>query len=344
MDLLLSIITSDWFVIVAIVWGITAISVRDKRSQLIETIADILTKPIIFQADPEPTSVRTYPRRFFETVAGILTFQVLEVMKRLVKIGKSWRKELGERFAPDESSFWKMMGSVVLLFLMVAFLFADLIAIFNTLDVLGLVASIPPIFRFYEFAVTLGSFFTIVLAGLLLIEIFGRPIFTDIANQTRAAKLILTWVAIALIFSGLAVAISLGLIRYEAISDPIGNILNADLGSFNDLVITVLVPANTILSTFLIVSEGLKGIPILILWITQIVVTAAVVVLFVFGVLNYPLWFSVDFIYRIILMCLYVIFFYVLTPLDKILDWKPFAGEEVSNPTNDKPTTKDTSG
>jgi hypothetical protein len=44
------------------------------------------------------------------------------------------------------------------------------------------------------------------------------------------------------------------------------------------------------------------------------------------------------------LICLYVIFFYVLTPLDKILDWKPFAGEDVSNSTKDKTTTKDTPG
>lgn len=327
MSLLQSIISSDWFVIVAIVWGVIAIANRKSRDLVLEKVVDLITKPIVFQSDSDPRSVKPYARQLLETLARILTSGVLGVSTRLIQMGRTARRRNEERFSKDETSFWKMMGSVILFLSMIAFLYADLIAIFNTLEVLGLVTEIPAIFRHYEYAVTFGSFFTIVLAGLLLIEIFGKSIFTDTANQLRPAKLLLTWVSVLLVISGLGVAISLGLIRYRALSnlDPV---TNAELTNFNNLVITILVPANTIVSTFLIVSEGLKGIPIVGLVVVQVVISLAVAVLFAFGVINYPLWFAVDMGYRIVLVCLYLLFFLVLTPLDSILSWKPFSGDE----------------
>lgn len=336
MDLLRTIISSDWFVIVAIVWAVIAIANRDARDRVMETVGRLITKPIIFQIDSNPENVGSYPRQFLETMAKILTSGVFAVSNRLIQVGGTSRKRMEDRFSKDETSFWKMMGSVILFISMVAFLYADLIAIFNTLEVLGLVTSIPPIFRHYEYAVTFGSFFTIVLAGLLLIEIFGKSIFTDTASQPRPAKLLLTWVSVILVVSGLAVAISLGLIRYRALTD-LGPIANTDLNNFNNLVITILVPANTIISTFLIISEGLKGIPIVGLLIVQVVISVAVAVLFVFGVINYPLWFGLDVVYRITLIGLYLLFFFVLTPLDLIFSWRPFSGEEEPRHASDNP-------
>lgn len=326
MDLLRSIISSDWFVIVAIVWGVIAIANRKSREIVLETVVDLITKPIIFQPDSDPRSVKPYARQLLETLAKLLTSGVFGVTNRLIQVGRSSRKRNEERFSRDETSFWKMMGSVILFIAMLAFLYADLIAIFNTLEVLGLVTNIPEIFRPYEYAITFGSFFTIVLAGLLLIEIFGRPTFTDTANQLRPAKLLLTWISLILVISGLGVAVSLGLIRYRALSD-LDPVLNANLTNFNNLVLTILVPANTIISTFLIVSEGLKGIPIVGLLIVQMTISVAVTVLFVFVVINYLLWFALDIAYRMLLVGLYLLFFFVLTPLDSILTWKPFAGE-----------------
>jgi hypothetical protein len=339
MNLLRSIITSDWFVVGAIVWCIMAIANRDERHRLMKTVGELIKKPFVFQVDPNPESNAFYARQSLETIAKILTSDIFGISYRIIQAGGTWRKRIEERFSKDESSFWKMLGSVVLLALMIAFLYADLIAIFTTLEVLGLVLNTPPAFRHYEYAVTLGSFFTIVLAGLLLIEIFGRPIFTDIANQTRAAKLILTWVAVILIFSGLAVAISLGLIRYSALTD-LGSPANADFEKFYILVITILVPANTIISTFLIVSDAMKGIPIVGFLIVQGGVFSAAGVLFIFGLVNYLLWFGLDVVYRVILMSLYLIFFFVLTPLDSILAWKPFSRKELTPTSSHAPTTK----
>jgi hypothetical protein len=340
MNLLHSIVASDWFTIGVIVWCIIALANRDKRQQALDTVSELIIKPIIFQNDSNPGSVKLYPRQSLETIARILTSGVFGVSNRIINVAGIWRKHIENRFSADESSFWKMMGSVIFFFAMGAFFYADLIAIFNTLDILGLlVTSIPPAFRHYEFGVVFGSFFTIVLAGLLLMEIFGKPIFTESANQPGPVKLLLTWISVFLVISGLSVAISLGLIRYGALTS-FGPISNSPLNNLTYLILTILVPANTIISTLLIVSEGLKGIPVIGFLIVQILISCAVVILFVFGLINYPLWFGFDIVYRVVLSNLYLIFFFILTPLDSILSWKPFTKEEPKHSSDTTTPTK----
>jgi len=103
-------------------------------------------------------------------------------------------------------------------------------------------------FQHYEWAITFGSFFTIVIAGLVIFEIFGRPVFTDFAEQPRVAKFIITWLAIILTITGLAVVIGLGLIRFRLIN-PLPPSLDSSVVKYDDVVITILIPANVILST-----------------------------------------------------------------------------------------------
>ncbi len=341
MNLLLSIVQSDWFVIFAIVWGVIALADRTERESLLATIGDLITKPVIFKHDINFNSIRFYAREFLETVSSALTSGVFTVIISLMEVGKLWRKNLEERYSKNDSSLWKMIGSVILLLAMVAFLYADLIAIFNTLNQSGLILDVPVMFRRYEYAVTFGSFFTIVLSGLVLIEIFGRPIFMDMASQPKAARTLLTWISIFLVISGVAVAIGLGLDRYRALSNLDPNI-ESNIGDFNTLVLTVLVPLNSIIATFLIVGEGLKGIPIVAVLVGQIGLYFSVAFLFVFGVINYPLWFAIDGVYRLILIGAYIVFFYILAPLDQILSWKPFGNEIEADNLNDNPmaTTK----
>lgn len=326
MNLLLSIVQSDWFLIIAIVWGIIALTDRDERESLLVTIGDLITKPVIFKHDENSRSIRFYAREFLEYVSSALTSGLFAVITRLMGMGKLWRKNLEERYSRDDSSLWKMIGSVTLLIAMVAFLYADLIAIFNTLNQSGLILDVPEVFRRYEYAVTFGSFFTIVLSGLVLIEIFGKSIFMDMTSQPRAARVLLTWVSIFLVISGVAVAIGLGLDRYRALAN-LNPTLESNIGDFNTLVLTVLVPLNSIIATFLIVSEGLKGLPIVAVLLSQIALYAVVTFLFLFGVFNYPAWFVIDVSYRLALIVSYLVFFYILAPLDRIFSWKPFAGE-----------------
>lgn len=344
MNLLLSLIQSDWFVVVLIVlvvvafiWCIIALASRDERDYLLETIGKLITKPVIFLKDQNPHSVKFYPRELLETVSTALTYGSFKAIKTISETGKIWRKKLEDRYSKDDSSLWKMIGSVMLLIATIAFLYADLIAIFNTLNQMGWITEVPTMFRNYEYAVTFGSFFTIVLSGFVLFEIFGWPIFTNWADQRRIAKLLLILTSILLVVLSVAVSIGLGLDRYRQLSnlDPV---TSANISAFNTLVLTVLVPLNSILGTFLIFSEGLKGLPIFGNLISQIVLYIAIAFLFAFAILNYPLWFGIDILYRFMLIFSNILFFFMLTPLDKIFNMKIFNEPEKTD-TNGKPIT-----
>lgn len=326
-----ALLSSDWFAIIAITWAIIAFANKDKRGELLSVFFDLLTKPIIFYSDPNAKSVGPYARELLETLARVMTSGIFDVTQKTIAIGKEWNARLSEKFSDDDASFWKMLGSVILFLLMMAFFYADLIAIFSTLNEIGLGSTPPKIFSNYEHAITIGSFFTIVLAGFLLIEISGTSIFTEFANQPKVARGLLTLVSVVLVFSGLAVAISLGLVRRDALIG-VSNLANdaSYLGGFNNLIITVLVPANSILSTFVIASEGAKGIPIVSLLLAQALGTIVVAMMFVFAVVNYAVWFVVDILYRSILMGVYLVTYYVFTPLDAMTSWKPFREEDSS--------------
>ena len=323
MNLLLTILQSDWFVIFVVVWAIIAIAIREEREKLMDTIESIFRKKIVFQEDSEPI-IRYYARNLLETIAKALTLGILDTAKNLIQKTKVWGQTQRDLFSKstDKPTYRKMLGAVVLLIVMLFFLYADLIAIFNTLEVYGITSTIPIGFRNYEYAVTFGSFFTIVIAGLILFEIYGRSEFTDMASQPYRAKLIYATLSWILVILGLVVVISLGLIRYRLITN-ISPLPDANIGSFNDLVMTIVIPLNVIFATALIVGEGLKGLPLFILGLVWIVIGVGVSFLFIFAMVNYVLWFLIDMIYRIILISLYVLFFLIITPLDKIFSRKP---------------------
>jgi hypothetical protein len=113
--LLRSVIFSDWFVVGVIVWGIIAIANRVARNLVMETVGELITKPIIFQTDSDPGSVKLYARQLLETLAKLLTSGVFGISNRLIQIGRTSLKRNEDRFSKDETSLWKGISVIGLL-------------------------------------------------------------------------------------------------------------------------------------------------------------------------------------------------------------------------------------
>ncbi|GEM_PF-6888238 len=311
-------LTSDGFYYFLFVWVLICIASAAKRNILLEKLKNLTSKPVIFDEDKsEP--VDFYPRTAFERIAkAIVDFLEKPFISIIDGLGK-WINGL-KSLVTDSEKKWLPFGYSLFFLLLVFFIFADAIAIANTLVFYGLldVADLwEPLTR-YEFATAGGSLFAILVAGLITSEIYSTK-----SQFTEWDKIEGTWKDIAkaftriLIISGFVVVFFLGMQRLISL----GYFTNfgSTVRSGVDFVVTILIPLNTVLATALILIEGYKGLALVIILFLAIVLATVHILDYLSPLIRYVLPFTIDVVYRLILMAAFIIGFFIITPIDLVI-------------------------
>lgn len=305
------------FQIFAITWGVIGIINKNEREKLMDHLHDLISRPHIFIEDFSQSEVRFYARKTLESIASALTTGFINLGKKIFESLRGWVRNYQSASLQNGMTASKTFGMFLLFVFLFFFLWADLIALFNTLEAKGFITSIPNIFINYHLAITFGSFFTVIVSAIVAFDLVGKGEFTDFNEYGTIGKGIVGLMTLILAISGLTAITGLGLVRYRLLTDLLPT-QEIQLEQFEDFVITVLVPFNTVLSTAL-VHKGFKAIPNLVLWVAWIFLGVFSFLLYLISVLDFVIFFIFDILYRIILVILYIIGYYLLNPIDTII-------------------------
>jgi len=336
----------------AVVWLLAAIANRTKRGNLKNKLSTIVSIPSVYtpiKENGETKDIEFYPRANLERAAQAwrLWF-VTPVEKMFSEIAELFLslqtnvlpKSTDENFEEkSNTNFWKVFNYFILLLLVLGYLCADAIIVVNTLESFGIIPHDFPtvlqrytivniiviffesLLQRYDIAILFGSLISVILGGIIANDIFGDGDFTD-WNVKRESK----WgwfgkfVSVLLIFSGIYVIASLGAARYGRLVAVSGNVLSflQDNGQF---VINILTPINAALATALIAEDAFnKGGKILVLMALAFLLGVLAVIWYFVGAIYGTIVYLVDVLWRLVLGASGIAVFFMLTPLDDVVE------------------------
>lgn len=213
---------------------------------------------------------------------------------------------------------WKLLGQLITLLFLMFFFVPDAIVITGVLDVMGFPIDLPEsaqnFLGQYGVAIAAGTFFSVIVSGFVLFEVFGRSEFSDFGTYPDGLKKTVRVAAIALILSSLICGISLGFVAWKVTGQ-----IPAWLSWTDSLVqfsINVLVRANVLIATALILLEALKGSRSLVSVLLAIgVLVFGAIFIFVSVLANFGR-LLFDWIGKLFRWILWLISFLVFAPLD----------------------------
>lgn len=302
----------NWLLIFVALWLLLALLNREERENLGNLLAEIVAKPSVQVGN----SSNIYSKDELEGMAHRLADTIITPIDSLANHLKGWIDGMRERISSPGKP-WKHFGYVLLLIFLILFIYADAIAIANTLEAVGLLSGVPPLLTRYEIAVTLGSIGSVVVAGMIAHEIFGKAEFTDWNEGHGLWKVIAALITIFLLIAGLVVVVALGLARYRVFVtlEPAADVRIQQLVS---AAILILVPVNTVLATILIHREGIKGIQVLFLLLTNILLILVLFWLYLIKPIGALGIIGLDVVLRGLIAALFVLAFFFFTPFDTI--------------------------
>jgi hypothetical protein len=323
MDLALyNLINSPIFWILVGIWiAISLFSVK-RLTELGNKLWGLISKPVVFEHDDDPDSIRGYPRAFLEAIAKVV-FSALQMPFHglVVGLGK-WTSEQTQKYSETNKPF--LAFGLMLFFLLTAlFIYLDLIAITQALVSLGLVplGTVWEPLNNYALAMAGGSIFAILIAILILEQIGSEVSAFTYWDQRRQGS----WIRIArvlinfLIVSGTVAVLLLGLQRLIAL----GYI--QDLRETVELAvnvgISILVPLNTILTTSLIFSEGILGFAVFLTLLAGLLRIIFFALDYVAVAVGWFFPFALDVIYRLVFFVLIVVWYFFYTPINIVGTW-----------------------
>lgn len=317
-NLLYSWVHSVLFWVVVIMLLMVWFGWKKKRDVLLSALSGLITKPVIFEEDSDPESVRFYQRRFLEKIASGLKTHLVDPFGTLANNFKRSILQQGVTYASDKEHPWRTFMPVFMFAMLVVFIFADAIAIVNTLQLLQLVEVVPVFLRNYGIAATLGSLAAFVIGIFVLTEVLAKESkYSTYSEKDPVVKDIIKFLAVYLSIFGLLVVIFLGLDR----AVMLGWIPESDIISVGAKVATmVFVPLNTVIATALIFDEGIKGfVTILIVteWILYALLVSINYLTHLLGGLALP--FLLDIVIRLLLIIIYLLFYIIVTPIDFLI-------------------------
>lgn len=321
-NLIVNLLNSEWFYIFIGIWALVSIGHKSERDLLLEKLKDLISKPVITDPDDNANSVPFYPRKTFERIAIAVRSALVQIP---AQINDNLKKGISAQynFVVNSERRWKVLGYAINLIFMFFFVWADGISIANALNSIGLLSRVWEPLRDYSTAVAIGSFFSIVIGALVARDVFSeRSDFSDWEEQKGAWKTAAKVITVALILMGFFVVIMLGIGRLQSlgrISEPF-NAYALSLVNFTSLVI---VPLNTVLGTILIHYEAFKGLLLVLILIEGITVIIMTGIEYIAGILGAMGPFTVDVFYRFMLSVIFIISFFLITPLDLLTSLIP---------------------
>lgn len=288
-----------------VTWLLIAFGNSKERDDFMEKSYKIITAPSQLQEYPEQT-LKDIEQKF---EAALIT-PSKDLLKWLVGVGKA----IWEKYE------WKLIGQFVMFAFLPFFFLADAIAISNVLDTLGLpVEKLPEnildLLGQYGIAVAAGTFFSVVVSAFVIFEIFGSSEFSEYGNYKEPLKKIVKGIAIFIMASSLISGIAFGFQAWKA-QGTLPAWLNPD--GFVLFSMNVLVRANVLIATGVILLEAFKGLLTILLIIIGIVLLITGIIFTILSVIGSLGRIVIDWIIRLFRWVLWLISFLVFAPLDII--------------------------
>jgi hypothetical protein len=327
-------ISTNWFFIAISIWGVAAIANRSKRSELRDKLADIITQPAlhVFNNQNNPNSEPIYTKRELEKIAEKVSATIIEPID---KLSHNWTSKLQSKKSSitDESKPWKSFGYLIFFVMIFFFIWADGIAIANTLEAIGLLNEIPEILTKYELAVAFGSFFTVIVGAVVMNELLAeKSEFSDWDQKSKLQKVFVLAFTVLIMLMGLLAVLALGMARYRLLVELVPEV-DYQLEQFANFAILILIPINAVLATVLIHNEGTRGALIVILFFGNILLAIINFCLYLARIIGHMGIYGLDIILRITIAFLLVVAFFFFTPLDLLttIISAPFSREQNTN-------------
>lgn len=297
-----------YFLVVLAVWLFVAIANREARLLFSDKLTSIVTGD--WETIKKAKDTFTHLKKELNTAIERSLGQFVEYLQY-------WMRQQYKSISGEADTPWKLLGYLFQIFLLAGFLYADAIVISNNLYAINLPIQIPVALQRYEFAITLGSFFSVIAGALVANELYGKSEFSDWKEQVGLWRNMAGVVSLFLIFSGIIVIIALGLARFTFVSNlPVDTA--AQYQSFVNVIIYLLVPVNTMLASMLIIREGVKGVLALTLIVIGVLVVIFSVFIYLLRIISTLVIFLSDIAYRILIFLLSLIGFFIFTPIDTV--------------------------
>jgi hypothetical protein len=293
-----------------VVWFVIAFSNSNDRDNFMENTWKLITSPSELGDYSEKTLTNIE-----QGFTAALVTPVASILGWLISVGRGiW-----------ENLQWKLIGQLVMLAFLPLFFVADAIAISSVLDTLGFTLGLPverlpehilDLLGQFGIAVAAGTFFSVIVSGFVMFEVFGSSEFSDYGNYPEPLKRIVKILAVLVMVVSLVSGIALGFQAWKA-QGTLPAWLNG-VDAFVLFSLNVLVRANVLIATALILLEALKGLRSLLL----VLIGAAILVTGIFfifvGVVGSLGRIAIDWLIRSFRWLLWLISFLVFKPLDII--------------------------
>jgi hypothetical protein len=199
------------------------------------------------------------------------------------------------------------------------FIWADAIAIANTLSAAGALGGVLPdwLARF-DVAIGFGSLGAIVVSVLLFLDIqSSKSKYTDFDTKGPSFRAFVQSLCIIITFIGVVVVIAFGVDRLLLLN--FWQDYREPLDRFVKITWYIGVPLNTVLTTSVIAAEGLEGFVTVLL----VILTVFLGLLILLNKIAQPLAVVIlvlfDYAYRLLLAILNVLWYIVITPIDAVI-------------------------
>lgn len=309
--LLYNLFNSTVFQIVAVIWFIILVIWKEKWMGVLTRTVNILRKPLIFRKDPNPENVLLYPRALLEDSSISFRSALTQPLISLIQALHAWLGSL-VKIVHDPKHPYRTIGSILLLGLFLLLVYADAVAIANTLYVLQISAQIPSFLANFDIAVFAGSLVALILGfGFALEALSTDSVFTAISDRDPKTRRV--YFALALLVCVLSVVsvAAWGLGRFVVIQ----NIHNTFLDQFIVFVEVFVVPLNSALAAAMIFTEFFRGLVTVIAGLGFLIEGILYVLNFLLTLLSSLLPFLFDILYRIVHIALDVLFWIITTPI-----------------------------
>lgn len=317
-QLIYDLINSQYFPVAFGVWVFICVTWTERWKPVVNRMAKLVLKPIIFKPDSEPNSIPLYPRAFLEASANGFRNTLINPFVDFIGVLTSWLGQLaGLIYSKDHP--YRILGNIFISASFLFFVFVDAVAVANTLVVLDLSqrSAFPAIFNRFDFAIAGGSLFTFIVCSILFLERRSNEgEFTSWSardNQTKTMELGMISLTLLLSFVSL---VSWSLFNLA----KVGMINNSPLldGILN-WVIYGLVPINSALAAAVTFPDAVRGFIIIILILGWILIGVFYLLNALATTLGVLVPFFYDLSYRIIYVIVDILFWFMFTPIGAVL-------------------------
>jgi hypothetical protein len=322
---LYNLLNSEAFWVIAAIWIFVCVVWTERWRTLLGRIGKLVMKPIIFKTDTNPDNIPFYPRTLFEDVSNGLRDKLRQPFKDIIRVVGEFVIKMKSMIFSEEHPF-RTLGFFLLLALFIFFVFADAIAVANTLFVLGLwQGEMPELLTRFDIAVFGGSLAALIIGLAIVLEIRSEisefTLWSERSERVRSLVMGASLLATVLSFTTLIAWALFRMIELHIISST--PILNGIL----NWILFGLVPINSAIAAAIVFIDALRGVVVVGVIVGWVVIGILYLLDYTATILGSIGPFFFDIAYRIIYLIIDILQWLFTTPIHAIvLPFKLIAG------------------